>query len=189
MEYLRQKNIVVDIRGNDMHAKSLGDADDVESDMAGADDAERFVFEVEAHEAVDGKIFFQSAGVGFVDIAGKGEDKGKSVLSHGVFSVMRDIGNRNIFFLAESDIDVVETGGTRGNEADTFQLFDDGLIDGRIDEHGNDFIGSNLWCVFFCQWLGREKKLVPREHPREVILVGRTGLKKSDFHNKYCLGI
>ena len=184
VEYFRKEDIMIDIGGDDVHAESLGDADDVEPDMAGADDAERFVFEIEAHEAVDGKIFFQPPGVGFVDIAGEGENKGKSMLSHGIFSVMRNIGNRYIFFSADSDIDVVEAGGTGGDEADVFQLFDDGVVDCRIDEHGNDLITSGMRRVFFCQRFGGEKKFVFRKHSREVVLVRRAGFKKGDFHNE-----
>lgn len=187
MEYLRQKNIAIDISGNDMHAKSFGDADDVEPNMAGTDDAERLILEIEADETIDGKIFFQSARVGFVDIAGKGENKRKSVFRYGIFSIMRDSGKRYIFFSAECDIDVVESGGTSSDEADALQLFDDGAADRRIDEHGNNFKIADLRSIFFCQGICAEKKLVSREHLREVILVRRAGFKKSDFHNDGCL--
>lgn len=53
MEHLREKNVFLGIKRDDVHPKAFGDADDVESDMTGTNYPKRLVFQIKSHEALN----------------------------------------------------------------------------------------------------------------------------------------
>lgn len=184
VQYLGKECIVAHIVRDDMHAEALGDADDVQPDMPGADDAERLVLEIESDEPLDREILFQSACVGLVDIAGKGENKRECVLGDRIFPVVGDVQDHDTLCLAGSDVDMIEAGRTGRDAACLLQLSDDCRGECRIDEDGNNFVRSGLGRIFFCQRFREEKKLVTVERAREIFLVRSAGFEKSDFHGR-----
>ncbi len=108
MEYLREKNVFLSIKGDDVHPKAFGDADDVESDMTSTDYPKRLVLQIESHEALNRVVSLLTTGIGFVYIARKCQTEGKGMLSDGILSVVGHIGYRHLVGVTGRDIDMIK---------------------------------------------------------------------------------
>ena len=110
MEYLGEKDVLLGIKGDNMHPKALGNPDDMETNVSSTDHPECLVLKVKSHETLDGVVSFLAPGVGFVYIARKCQNESKGVLGYGVFSVVGDIGYSDPAFVTGWDINVIKAG-------------------------------------------------------------------------------
>lgn len=95
----------------------MPDADDVQADMARTHDPERPSLQVEPSQSGQAEIAMDGSGVGLMDLSRQREDQAEGVLGNRVLTVRRDVADHDSTRLAGSQIDVVVTSRTRGDEA------------------------------------------------------------------------
>ena len=124
-----QKRVAAHVVGEHAHAEAASDADGVQADASRADDAQRLSLQVESGE----HGAFQMAGadlvVGLVHLAREHQDQREGVLGDRVFAVRGHVGNGDPALAAFGEINVVEAGGARGDQARGRELVQSGCVE------------------------------------------------------------
>ena len=179
---LAQKRILLRIENDHVHTESARDLDDMKTDMSRADHTDRFAFQIEPLESIDGKIIAQPPHMGLVNIAGERQNERKRVLRHRVFPVGRNRAHHDVPLRACRKINVVKTRGSRRDHAQRAKLRENICGNCAVDEDGDDIIILHVFRLRAINFLAGEKEIMSRKGLFEIILLPILNFKKSDFH-------
>lgn len=124
------------IVGADLAAEAEEDVANGLADFAGADDADGFAAEIEAHEAIEGKIGTPGTIVGAMDAAVEGEHEADGEFGHAVGGIGRYACDADALRGGGLEVDIVVAGGADDDKADAMpgQRTQDRFIDLIVDK-------------------------------------------------------
>ena len=105
--------------GQHPHPEPQKDADQAARDPSRADDAGRLAPKVVAQQSVERKIPVARPPVGTVDLAVERQQQSHGMLRHGMRRIGRNAHDRNREACGGTQIDIVETGATQGDQPDS----------------------------------------------------------------------
>ncbi len=117
----------------------MSDADDMESDTPGSDDAESSAPQVETTQAFPAK---SSRAHGLLRISQpprEGKNESKRMFGHRIFAVVRHVRDRDPPLFASIKIDMIAAGGACSDQANQGMIVEKSVIDSFRNEHREHF--------------------------------------------------